>query len=375
MVSPAGNRVPLRSVVGLAYLTKAIAMPLGILLCLGIAVLRWRKNPGTSLPIVRSVGLTLAGLVMIAGPWVAVLSWHYGKLTVSNAAGHNRALVAPSVVVPVHLLDEGFRQPNPGQLTIWEDPPLPGPDWSPLANWGNARHQIRVVERNTPTVFSILTHICAVFPLLVLAVLIWPGKFRTGPDDEPNRSWFLLPVAALSFLYLPNYLMPGELRYFYAAAPLFYVGGAALLQRDWCRRHPLRWRYGAAVLAATFLIPALFRFANESSQTLIAGECAQVLAQRITKAGLAAPLAGSGMLPGGRTGLYAAFLLGQPWLGDELSPRAADYRGSGAGLIVVNRGSGIAQELAGDASFRNLDGLLFSSEEGSQFPLQVFGLK
>jgi hypothetical protein len=360
---------------GLAYLIKAVALPLGILTCLGIAVLRWRKSQGTSSQIARGVGLTLAGLLLVAAPWVAVLSRHYGKLTVSNSATFNHLLVGPSVPVPVHLLDQGFRRPEPGQITIWEDPPLPGPEWSPWANWPNALHQMKVMEHNTPIILSILTHISLAFPILAVMVLLWPGKFRTQPDDGANRGWFLLPVAVMAFLFLPNYLMPRELRYFYAAAPLFFVGGAALLMQDWCRLRPLKWRYGAPVLAATLLIPALFRFSYESSQTVLAGECARILAQRITHAGLAAPLAGSGMLPGGRAGLYTAFLLAKPWLGDELSPRPADYKASGADLIVVDRGTRIARELAEDSSFRNLDGLLFSPGEAIQFPLQAFGRK
>ena len=360
---------------GLAYWIKAVALPLGILVCLGMAVLQWRKNPGARLQIARAAGLTLAGIVLAAGPWVAVLSGHYGKLTVSTSASHNHALVGPSVVRPVHLLDEGFRRPERGQITIWEDPPLPGPDWSPWENWRNAARQIRIMERNTPIVLSILTRISLAFPILAVVMLTWPGKFRTDPDDGTNCGWFLLPVAALGFIYLPNYLMPDEVRYFYAAAPLLFVGGAALLPRVGFRRRPMMWRYGAAALAGTLLIPALFRFAYESSQTLMAGQCARVLAQRMARAGLEAPLAGSGMLPGGRAGLYTAYFLGQPWLGDELSPRAVDFEGSGAGLIVVNRGSAIAQELAGDAFFRNLDGLLFSPAEAGQFPLQVFGRK
>ena len=360
---------------GLAFLIKAVGLPVGILTCLGIAALRWRKGPGTHLEVARSLGLTLAGIALAGGPWVAVLSSHCGKLTVSRSASHTHGMVGPSVSVPVLLLDQGFRQPEPGQITIWEDPPLPYPDWSPWANWRNAAHQMKVIGHNTPIVLSMLVHICVALPILVVIALFWPGKFRTHPDDGANRAWFLLPVAIMAFLYLPNYLMPGELRYFYAAAPLLYVGGAALLLRDWCRRRPLRWRYGAPVLAATLLIPALFRFTFETYPTVLAGEYAHLLADRITECGLAAPVAGSGMLPGGRAGLYTAFLIGQPWLGDERSPRAADFRSSGAGLIVVDRGTRIAQELAEDPTFRNLDGLLFPPGQDTQFPLQVFGRK
>ncbi|HUD49460.1 MAG TPA: hypothetical protein VMR33_21720 [Candidatus Baltobacteraceae bacterium] len=360
---------------GLAYLVKAVGLPLGILTCLGMAVLWRRKNPGAQSEIARGAGLTLAGLLLVAGPWVAVLSWHYGKLTVSTSASHNHALVGPSVATAVHLLDEGFRKPEPGRITTWEDPSLPYPDWSPWKSWGNVEHQIEVILHNTPIVLYILTRISLAFPIVVAAVLARRGKFQTNPDDGVRRIWFLLPVAALGVIYLPNYLMPEELRYFYAAAPLLFVGGAALLLWEWSRRRSWKHRYGAWLLAGSLLFPAFARFAFYSGQSWLPGGCAEVLAQRMSRAGLAGPLAGNGWFAGGRAGLYTAFFLGQPWLGDEMTPSAADYERSGASLIVVNRRSAVAQELAEDGSFRNLDGLLFSEWESRHFPLQVFGRK
>ena len=360
---------------GLAFLVKAAALPLGILTCLGMALLWWRKNPAARREIARGAGLTLAGMILLAGPWVAVLTRHYGKLTVSASASHNHALVGPSVVNLVDLLDEGFRPLEKGRITIWEDPPLPCPDWSPWENWRNAAHQIKVMANNTPIVLYILTRISVVFPLLAAAALVRRERFLTYPDDGAHRLWFLLPVAALGFIYLPNYLMVEELRYFYAAAPLLFVGGAALLLRHGPFWRPAKRRWAALLLAGSLLIPALARSEFYSGQSRLSGRCGEFLAHRIARAGLAAPMAGSGWFAGGRAGLYAAYFLGQPWLGDELPPRAADYKSSRAGLIVVRRKSEIAQELAQDASFRNLDGLLFSSEESKTFPLQVFGRK
>jgi hypothetical protein len=88
---------------------------------------------------------------------------------------------------------------------------------------------------------------------------------------------------------------------------------------------------------------------------------------------LAGPVAGSGKLPGGRAGLYVAFLLQQPWFGDEPSAGPASFRRSGASLIIINRGSATARELAADAAFIDLDPQLFgSSAEAASFPLQVF---
>ena len=358
---------------GLAYLGKAVGLPLGILISLGVAVLWWRKNPGARREIVRSLGLTLAGLALVAGPWVAALSWHYAKFTVSTSASHAHALVGPSVVWPVHLLDEGFRRPEQGQITIWEDPPLPDPDWSPWESWRNAAHQIKIMGSNTPVVLYMLTSISLAFPLLLAAGLVRRGKFQTDPDNDTRPAWFLWPVAALALIYLPDYVMMADQRFFYVAAPLLFVGAAGLLCPGPLFRQGWRRRVAVLLLAGSLLVPALARSALYSNQTRLAGQYAHVLAQKIGQAGLSGPVAGSGRLPGGRAGLYTAWLLGQPWFGDELSPDAADFKGSGASLIIVNRGSRIAQELAQDASFRNLDGDLFSPDEAGQFPLQVFG--
>jgi hypothetical protein len=78
-------------------------------------------------------------------------------------------------------------------------------------------------------------------------------------------------------------------------------------------------------------------------------------------------------LPGGRAGLYLAYLLNQPWYGDKPTADASSYRQSGASLIVVRRDSRIALELESDAWFRDLDPQLFgSTDEAGRFPLHVY---
>src|SRR5207247_5607392 len=92
-----------------------------------------------------------------------------------------------------------------------------------------------------------------------------------------------------------------------------------------------------------------------------AGVQAHLLARKISEAHLAGPIAGSGSLPGGRTGLYVAFLLDQPWYGDEPHPSAAGFKRSGARLIIVRRGNPVVRELDADPPFRSLDAALLAS--------------
>jgi hypothetical protein len=85
-----------------------------------------------------------------------------------------------------------------------------------------------------------------------------------------------------------------------------------------------------------------------------ASRAAHELAAQLKSTGVHGPLAGSGLLPGGRTGLYLAFLLGEPWLGDTQSGGPAEFLASGAKLVVLRRGSAQAEALARDPRWRVL---------------------
>jgi hypothetical protein len=100
---------------------------------------------------------------------------------------------------------------------------------------------------------------------------------------------------------------------------------------------------------------------------------AQVFANKLKATGIQGPIAGSAMIVGGRTGLYVAFLLDEPWYGDEPNPTATSFKKSGAKLILLRRQSKVLAELAWDSAFRDLDERLFSStQEASGYPLKVY---
>jgi hypothetical protein len=104
-----------------------------------------------------------------------------------------------------------------------------------------------------------------------------------------------------------------------------------------------------------------------------ASVCGAELAQRLHHAKVSGPLAGSGLIAGGRAGLYVAFWLGEPWLGDSPRGSAEDYRNSGAKLVIVHRRQAVTAELDQSPAFRSLDDRLFSSaQEAEQFPLKAY---
>jgi hypothetical protein len=128
-------------------------------------------------------------------------------------------------------------------------------------------------------------------------------------------------------------------------------------------------------VACAVLIPTLGRAWLRPGPARAAGVQGHRLARKISEAHLAGPIAGSGSLPGGRTGLYIAFLLDQPWYGDEPHPSAAGFKLSGARLIIVRRENPVVSELDADPAFRSLDADLFASpDEARASPLKVYEL-
>ncbi|MCX8109079.1 MAG: hypothetical protein N3G20_09775, partial [Verrucomicrobiae bacterium] len=64
---------------GMAYLAKAVALPIAFLLVPTIAVLWHWKPKQNSKQVFQGVCLTLGTCVLVALPWIIVLSIHYGK--------------------------------------------------------------------------------------------------------------------------------------------------------------------------------------------------------------------------------------------------------------------------------------------------------
>jgi hypothetical protein len=183
----------------------------------------------------------------------------------------------------------------------------------------------------------------------------------------------ILPVFGLAVLFLPNYLLWTEQRYFYPAFPFLYVLAVQAVSQSEIYRRPWLHQFGFVLLALAFLVPTFARSLIRPGSPRMAGECAYFLSEKIRSMKLAGPLAGSGRLPGGRAGLYVAFHLDQPWFGDEPFPTVEGFKSSRARLVIVNRASEIAQDLESSVQFRNIDPELFGpTNEARQFPLQVF---
>ena len=351
---------------GLAYLVKAIALPLGFLaiaVCCGRLV--WERKASWQAAL-RSGGATLIVMVVIALPWVLTLSAKYGQLTFSTAPPITHTLTGPPDKERYHPFARTFHQPPPGRITSWEEPSrMEYQRWSPWESWAYARHQILVLVKNGLTLAMLWTSL----NLAALALVgLWLRQLLKSRGRSPYSDILWLPVC-LAAIYLPCYFTFTEQRFFYLTLPLFFAGTVRWLAPEGLAISRGRmWLVGLLVA-----LPLLAQVGLIQDRTATAGRVAVQLADRFRAAQIAGPLAGSANLPGGRTGLYLAFLLNQPWHGDKLAPTLEEIAASRARYFVVRRATPLAAQLQADARLGGMDAMLFGTEEAAAHcPVQVF---
>ncbi|MGH7820715.1 MAG: hypothetical protein ACREQ9_13170, partial [Candidatus Binatia bacterium] len=366
---------------GLAYLAKAIAFPLALMLTATTASLRAAIGER----VIGSFSRTLAGFAILALPWVALLSLKYGAVTFSVTAPIAHAVIGPPDVERFHPLLRGFQAPSPGRITTWEEPSeLPYAYWSPFESREYAVHQLRQSARNLRTIAGLVRD----FDLagIGLASILLCFAVMKGVRDRLARErwrWAALPVVCLAAIYSPVFVDRTEYRFFYPAYPFVLVasfGVAALLASAAWKRHGAWSGLGRGVVTLSFGVPA-------AMLTLLlalpgienpASTSARDVAARLRARGITGSIAGGAEIQHGRAGLYLAFFLGEPWYGTMLRPTATDLKGSGAELIAVSRHEQreLVAELDRDPSIRDLDSRLFrSSEEARRCPLKVYALR
>jgi hypothetical protein len=363
---------------GTAYLAKAVAFPLG-LVAIVVAAIRRRGADGPCPWRIRfrAVAVTLAGLLLVAGPWMTVLSIKYGKLTFSTTAKIAHAVTGPPDVERYHPFARVFHQPAPGRVTSWEDP---APDgyryWKPWQSRAYFEHQIRVLAGNARVALQVLSGFDALGVGLLLSgfgVLCLAWRRR----GAAHAGWWrvLVPLAIVSVLYLPFPLSLAEGRYFLLTYPLLLSAGFLAVAEVQRLPHSAARLLGRALLTVVVvafalptlvILPLVLRGLPDP-----ASASARDLADRMARAALRGPIAGSALWGNGRAGLYTAYFLRVPWYGDRLEATAEDFVHSGARFAILRRGQPLAGELLRDRRFQNLDEHLYSGD-ATNFPLVVF---
>ncbi len=313
---------------GLAFYAKAVALPLGValLLACGAWHLAQRRRA------IRATALAGAVLVLVAAPWIGVVSVRQGAPSMGTAGSINLAIAGPHYVGaagdrfdPNHPAFTSFHAPREGRITAWEEATeMAYVRWSPLAEPG---HLLRLVRYNVALTFGTLRGF-DLFGIGLAAALIAP--FAAFAGARPWR-FVLVPVALAAGIYLPV-LSNAEARYLMLCLPLFIAAAGGLLcgARGW-----LGWA-GAAVLAFAVLAP----MRHDLAVALGGRDNPAFVAARQLAADPDVRLAPGGIASVGELGfaaIFTAFLVQRPFMGTEATlPAAERLRGIGLLLVAEN---------------------------------------
>ena len=358
---------------GAAYLAKAVALPMGCLLVLGIGLVRVLCRLNDLKAALRASGLTLLAFLLTAAPWIVILSTHFHRLTTSTAGKSAYIEAGPVADHQTNLV--AWHRPEPGRITKWEgysEPP--GRFWSPFESWFHFEHLLIVIYRNIGIIAGTLAH----FDLLRLGLFaVLASLLLHFPWQENMRSqrwrWAAIPVIGNALVYLP--FVYYDERYYYPSYPFLLAATVSLimyLTRGTAKTANLPWLVGSAIVMFSFAVPALegLRFLSPYNDHNPVPAYV-TLASGLKGVGEVGPVAGSD-----DGSLLVAFLLDQPWYGKADNARAEHYKRSQAKLIVVDRTLPVIKELDRDPSFKDLDGLLFESkEEAAKSWLKVYQVR
>jgi len=340
---------------GLAYLAKAVAFPLAVVVTMVVAGLRLLIGSERK-QVLLAASVTVGVFALAALPWVGTLSAKYGHFTFSTSGRINHSIVGPEDVDRYHPVFRTFHQPEAGRVTQWEDPSrMDYKPWSPLANQS---HQIKLLQKNFNTIIAHLVN----FDLLFVGIIsLLAAAFVTAPWREKLAAerwrWTLLPLGCLCGIYLPVWVAPFDERYFYAVLPVLLITSFGAVA--WLRRvlDDQAWvtTIGGGLIVLVFgfypLVKASFAPQGLRHDTTL---MARAVADTLRQQNLSEPIAGSGTVLGNRTGLFTAYLLGVPWLGDKKEATFADFQSSDAQVIIIGLNEPAAGQFLQDSGWQRV---------------------
>lgn len=353
-----GRLIGAGALFGFAYLAKGVGLPAGILTIATIAHMESWTGRTPRRDAIRRAATIAAGMLLVALPWIAVISLHYGRFTFSTTGAYAHAAVGPGDVDRYWPTFRTFHVPEAGRVTSWEDPTaLPAAAWSPFESLGTFRHQMRVVLANLSSLLGFLRGFDVLGIGLAAAAL---ASVASGERHGAERwRWSGAIVVAQCAIYL--LVFADSERYFWVAAPFLASAALGLGGRIATDAVAVRWIaravYAVAVLVA-FLpsrIPGHL-LDGAAGPGLVAAvdpprdarsDAARAVADAIRTEGLGGPICGDT-----REAMLAAFLLRRPCHGEMLRPTPADLLASGAEVFVLRDGGPAHLAVRVDPAFR-----------------------
>ncbi|MCB0344260.1 MAG: hypothetical protein KDD66_04050 [Bdellovibrionales bacterium] len=318
---------------GFLYLCKAAALPLTLAVLVGVLLMHFWQQNASSKQLLKSALFFVAGTSCVAGPWILILSVHYGYPTISTVASIAHAIEGPWDYSPHGEVIPGFSGiliPEAGRLTTWEEPSLQDfPYWSPFHSSALFKHQISSIAVNVRLNFVYL-----LFLICALCVHLRIYR-RTGKVD--STAWTSIVVVGANVLvFLPTH--SASIRYFLPAIPLLLAAVLKALfyvTRQSAPTFKISTMYAAAILSTVLLLKPIYgmtlRPFNGGVDYYPIGLRARGLAEELRAKGLVGPIVGGNPL-----GLYLSYFLRQPWYGGAEGSSIGDVEAVNALIVIVN---------------------------------------
>jgi len=368
---------------GAAYLAKAVALPASALMIIALAGTKVAVYQTSLRQTILATAIIVAGFLIVAGPWIGILSYKYGRLVFSTIGPIQHAIVGPPDMPRDHPDHLRFYRPEPGRISMSEDPTnLPYNYWSPFQSVAYAIHQVKIIHRNAHMVIQYLKAFDWFGLGLVSAIL---GYLLARPwgkllQEEPWRL-LVIPIVSVVLIYLPVYaghLYPRQdVRYYWVTFPFLtaasfgftlHLSGAMFNIRAVQRPLALALVTLSLIVGNEGAFLETFSLSETPSSQYRA---AKILANKLRATGLVGSIAVVG--PAQMDDRYLAYLLNVQSFGALLKvDDPAEILSSGAELVIVPRGTALAQQLRKDRRFASADKQLFGCNETNENPVEVF---
>ena len=178
-------------IAGMAYLAKAYMLPFCLLHIVLTMALDWVMHD-KRLVAAHRIKTALAmlclfgfGLGLLAGPWIACLSWKSGRPTFSTAGSANHANMSP----------ENFRKDplwNPGLTPDFIFEPRLTPDWSGLQDLAHFQHQMSIVTYNVLNCIGLIPIWLMAFVVGLFAIML--SKYKVERSEISYLCWVAMTV-------------------------------------------------------------------------------------------------------------------------------------------------------------------------------------
>jgi hypothetical protein len=325
---------------GVAFLAKAYALPFFLVhFPLSLALSYWLqpavatgRRARHASALVASAAAGLLGFFMIAGPWMAVLSLKYGRLTVTTSAAFNHALVNPSPD-DRPAFEDRLIEPLPGRISIWETPELlKFRDWSPFQSAGHAAAQGRVMVDGL-SVFGRSVDAVKLTILLIIASPALALRYRRDRQELRRLLWSLGTIVIYSGGFL---FVLCERRYFMPVVVpigLFLCATVSKFCLDGLQARAPRYHRLVSVVVGLMLVSSFaYRGLRDGVSLFTAGAPAiyRQAGERLRQVGAQGPIVSDRWA----SGLYVAYHAGLPYLGaiaatdGRAAPEAPDVGGA-----------------------------------------------